>query len=181
MSNLIDYLPLFLRSIRELRYITGAEQQEITDIYNAAKDVLDDQFVRSATVNGIRRWEQMLAIIPKATATLDERKFTILTRINEQPPFTVRTLDEKLKNLCGDEEYEIKLDAKSYLLEVSVGLEAKSKYDDVNALLKRIVPANIIINLGLKYNQHITLAAYQHNELASYTYKQLRNEVLSHA
>lgn len=68
----------------------------------------------------------------------------------------------------------------TFTLSVRVMLTAKQNYDDVETLLNRIVPENLILDLSLMYNQHQTLAAFTHAQLAAYTHYFLRNEVLPH-
>ena len=176
--KLIDYLPPILKKVREFKLIFQSEQTEIADLWVSIGNVLNDQFIIDATEYGVGRWEKILGITPKATESLDTRKFRILTRLNEQLPYTMRTLQLLLETLCGEDGYSIELEHNAYTIEVKVNLIAKSKFDDVDALLQRIIPANMIINLTLMYNQHLTLKPFTHAYLQSYTHNQLRNEVL---
>lgn len=178
-KNLIEYLPEFLRDVKEYNAILNlAEQPEIDELWKIKENALNDQFIVDATENGVSRWEKILRIVPKATDSLDIRKFSILTRINEQLPFTLTTLKEQLETLCGEGEYEVKLDASKYTLTVVIALTSKSNFNDVNLLLKRIVPANLIVNLSLKYNQQNIISTFTHEGLQNFTHEQLRNEVM---
>lgn len=178
--NLIDYIPPFLNNVREYKAVlTDAEQPEMVSIWNAVSNAFNDQFLTDATENGVSRWEKILGIVPKATFNLDERKFTILTKINEQLPFTVTTLEEQLKNLCGENKYSINLNNSNYTLDVKVALTAKNNFEDVNSLLQRVVPANLIVTLGLKYNQHQIYNGYTHEQLKVHSHYNLRNEVMT--
>lgn len=176
--NLIEYLPEFLREVKEYQVIlTTAEQPEMVELWEAEENALKDQFIVDATENGVSRWEKILGITPKATDSLDTRKFSILARINEQIPFTLTTLKEQLESLCGKNEYSVKLNAQNYTLDVVVALTAKSSFDDVKLLLKRIVPANLIVSLSLKYNQNKNFVGYTYKGLQGFTHEQMRNEV----
>ena len=177
--KLMDYLPRFLQEIREFQAIANTEQPEFADLWDNLDDVLDDQFIGTATENGIARWENMLQIQPKASDSLEERRFRIMTRVNEQLPYTITGLRRQLETLCGAGNYEAVLNSGAYTLYVKVGLAAKKNYDDVEAMVNRMVPANLIVNITLKYNQHMTLGAYTHQQLAAYTHDELRNEVLN--
>jgi len=42
-----------------------------------------------------------------------------------------------------------------------------------------MVPANIVITVELRYNQHLTLANFTHGQLGQHTHYDLRNEVIS--
>lgn len=176
--NLIEYLPEFLREVKENKAIlTMAEQPEMVTVWKAIDNALKDQFVEDATEYGVARWEYILKITPKATDTLESRKFSILTRINEQIPFTLTSLNEQLKSLCGEDNYEVRLDSQNYKLSVAVALEAANNLQDIEALLNRTVPANLIIELGIKYNRHEKYTTTKHEALSSFTHYQLRNEV----
>lgn len=179
VRNLLDYIPHVLRTVREMRLEMDAEQPEVAALWKCVEDAFADQYVQDATENGVSRWEKILNIVPKATETLDARKFTILTRLNEQLPFTITTLEQQLAGLCGKDGYFLTLTNETYTLDVQVALVAKSNLVDVDTMLHRVVPANMIINLSLKYNQYETLKQFTHGYMKKYTHNQLRNEVLS--
>lgn len=177
--KLIDYLPNILKKITEYKIIQNdCLQPEITLAWQCKDDVLLNQFIESMNEVGVRRWENMLNIIPKGDLSLDERKFTIYTRLNENLPFTYRVLEERLLNLCGKNNYSITLKENDYYIKILIGLKAKNNYDDVIDLLNRIIPANMKVVCQIKYNQHVSLAKYTYKELSQYTILQLKEEVL---
>ncbi len=176
--NIIDYLPPVLREIGDFAEIANAEQAQFDALGAARGGMADDIFLTTLTENGAARWEKLLGITPKGTDALELRRFRILTKLNEQTPYTMASLNEKLKNLCGEGGYTVSLDAGRYTLTVRVALAAKGFYDEVDALLERVVPANMAVDLSLLYNQYITLSAFTYGHLAGYTYYQLRNEAI---
>ena len=178
--KLIDYLPEFLKNIKEYKAIlTDAVQPEVIELFGAVDNGMNDQFIMDATENGVSRWEKMLKIIPKATHTLDDRRFAILTRMNEQLPYTMESLKRQLESLCGKDRYSVELDGNNFLLRVRIALSAKNNYKKVCEMLERIVPANMVIDVSLMYNTNQTLSAYTHRQLSAYTHEQLRNEVVN--
>ena len=66
-----------------------------------------------------------------------------------------------------------------YKLVVRVALSASKQYSEVEKLLKRTVPANMLIDLALLYNQHQTLAGFTHQQLSAFTHKELREDDLT--
>jgi hypothetical protein len=50
--------------------------------------------------------------------------------------------------------------------------------DEVGAMLERMVPLNMNIDLDLMYNQHLTVGKFTHEFLSKYTQKGIREEVL---
>ncbi len=176
--NLIDYLPQVLKDVREYKSIVAAEEPELVDLWAALENALKDNFINDATENGVLRLESILKIIPKAADTLEDRKFRIKARFNEQLPYTFRTLQERLTTLCGSDGYTCELFNDTYTLKVRIELIVKGQYDAVDDLLERIVPANMVIDLKLIYNQQSTLSQFTHGQLQAYTHNQLRSEVL---
>ena len=149
--KLIEYLPYVVRDYSEFQGLTAGEQPEFEQAWNRADELLDNQFVLTAGNLGLSRWEEILGIVPKATDTLDDRRFRVLTRLNEELP---------------------------YELIVKIGLAAKRNFSDVEALLERVSPENLILSLSQLYNTHAELARFTHAQLAAYPHHDLRNEVL---
>lgn len=73
---------------------------------------------------------------------------------------------------------DIGRDVISYQLLVKIGLAAKNNFNDVESLLNRVVPQNMVVTLLQLYNTHAELGRFTHAQLAAYTHNQLRNEVL---
>ena len=177
--KLIDYLPQVLKDVREYRSIVAAEEPELVDLWTALENALKDNFIDDTAENGVLRLENILKISPKATDNLGDRKFRIKARFNEQLPYTFRTLQKRLAILCGENGYTCELLNETYILKVRIELVVKGQYDAVDNLLERIVPANLVIDLDLMYNQHQTLANFTHEQLSVYTHEQIREEAIS--
>ena len=175
--KLIDYLPIFIQNYAEIKAIMDAEQISIESAWIDAENVMNDQFVTEATENGVMRWERILSITPKAVYTLDERKFNILARLNEQLPYTIESLKAALTTLCGSDGYVLKLDTDKYSLLVKLALANENNVEAVVRLLNKIVPANIVKKVML-FNTHTILGEFTHEHLAKYTYKDVREEIL---
>lgn len=173
------YYPAIMQEIREFQHIAQAENPEFNLILQELQNVLDDQFIRDATLNGVSRRERMLKITPFSSDTMDERKFRLLTRYNEDIPYTVPNLKISLANICGSSGYRLNLINNTFTLIVKVELVAKRNLQTVQELLERVVPLNMIIDCDLMYNQHKTLHVYTHRQLKQFTQYALRNEVLT--
>ena len=166
--KLIDYLPPVLASIREMQAIMEIEQPEAEMLWDKLSGVMDDQFVETASEERIKRWEKMMLAAPKESETLDERRFRILTKLAEETPYTWNRLMQALTSLCGEEGLTAFLDG--YTLTVRVPLPSKHNFD---------VPANIVIDLSLAYNQHQLLQKFTHAQLAEMIHSEIRNEVIA--
>lgn len=174
--QLIHYLPYVIRDYFEFQGIMCGEQSEFERAWGSADDLLNNQFILTAGNMGISRWEKILGITPKGTDALEDRRFRILTRINEKCPFTILQLKEILQTLCGADNYSI--ESSGYILTIRIGLTSKNNFNDVETLLQKIAPANIVIDLSLAYNQHQLLKNLTHAQLAAMSHSEIRNELM---
>lgn len=175
--KLIDYLPLFIQDYAEIKAIMNAEQIDIVRAWENGENVMNDQFIRDATENGVKRWESILGIIPKATFTMDERKFQILARLNWQLPYTLESLKYTLTVLCGKDGYTVKLNPDKYDLVVKLALSNENYIEAVKDLLNNMIPANLTRNVQM-YNTHGILASFTHGQLGAFTHQGAKEEIL---
>jgi hypothetical protein len=142
--NLILYLPLFLQNIKEyIAILQTAEQPEISQLWGDLDTALNDQFLSTSPVYGVSRWEKILGIIPKGTETIDDRKFRILSYLSEKRPYTIRSLQATLDNLFGSGNVKLKVENDVYNLNVSVNNLDRTKSEELNKMLRKIIPANM--------------------------------------
>ena len=177
--KLIDYLPPVLQQTREMQAVMEGEQPAVAGLWDAWKTVLDALFVRYANEQGLARWERMLGIRPRGTDSMEVRRVAVLARLNEQLPFTERTLRLMLDGVCGPGGYTLEIIYREYRVFVRVHLWEKRAMDEAAALLGRVVPANMVIDLGLRYNTHRMLRPRLHRMLRGPTHRALREEVLA--
>lgn len=175
--KLIDYLPPFMREFREMSCLMASEQEEINRVISASEDVLNDQFIMTATERGISRWESTLGIKPKGTATLEERRFAVIARMNRELPYTVTKLNETLTTICGAGNFDVKVYPNEYHVEVKLALANQNHYQEVVDLLTTMIPANLTYTVQILFNTNSVLSKFKHSELVNYTHDTLRKEV----
>lgn len=175
--KLMNYLPLFMQEYFEMQKIMETEQVEIDRLWFECENALADQFILEATESGVRRWESMLGVSPKDTDSLDERKFRILTKLNQELPYTLRKLELALTNLCGADGYSVEMNATEYHIEVKLAVSNASNYQEVVDLLEKMIPANLTQFVKIMYNSNATISLMTHAQLAAYTHEQLKSEV----
>lgn len=169
-SNLIAYLPEFLRDIREYKALALVEDHEINHLWEKIGDAFHDQTVKYATEYGVSKLEEMLHITPKGTQ--DDRKIEILTRLSKQLPYTIKKLKEILIGLCGPDGFTLEVYPEKYTVKVAIGLTKKNQINSVDTMIRQICPANMLCLVTLKYNIY--------EDLAKYTYGQLKLKKLSY-
>lgn len=80
--DLVSYLPEFLREYIELKKILDVQQPEVQLLEDLTEKLKDNQFILFADTQGIEKFEQMLKIQALDDDTLENRRFRIMSRWN---------------------------------------------------------------------------------------------------
>jgi len=173
-----DLWPPIIQELEEFQKIAEIEELFFKRLQQEIQNIVDDQFIQTATEKGIARREKILKIAPFADDTLETRRFRVQGAWNDKLPYTYRVLLERLDSLCGPDGYVIELNAGEYSLNIKIELTRRRMFDEVVKISRQMVPANIVITVELRYNQHLSLVNFSHEQLSQYTHYQLRNEVI---
>lgn len=144
--DIINYLPPVVSCINEFQRLAETENPELNLLWEAYEKLLNDQFVHTATESGIRRWESILGINP-GSATLEERRWEILNRLNVKIPYTMTMLKNKFISMFGEDNFTLQLISDTYTLKVRIN-DVK-KIESTSSMLDVIVPANLYVDLGV--------------------------------
>lgn len=175
--QLLDYHPTWIQKYKEIQVTSQIEQEEIEKLVNEIDAIWNNNFLDTLDVNGCQRWEKMLEIT-SIEQDLESRRSVIASRVTELRPFTINSLYKMLEHICSDHGYYARLDPPNFILNVKVDpLYIRS----VRELLKRIVPANIIV-VTSDLNTYSSLREFTYGEFKNldYTYEKLRKAVLEH-
>lgn len=178
---LIDYLPPFLREYREYRRLFTALQSEISEgehsVLRRTEAALDDTFIATATAEGIQRWEQVLSIVPSLESTLDDRREVVRMKLVGERPYTMIKLREMLDKLLGVNRYTLEF-VGPYELKLQIELTSKFQRAAATDLIERIIPANILCTITLRYRQYNYFdKKYTHNQMSKYTHSELKEVI----
>lgn len=174
-----DLWPPIMQELREFQKIAEIEDDFFEKLGQEIQNIVDDQFIQTATEKGIARREKMLKVAPFADDTLETRRFRVQGLWIDKLPYTYRALLERLDSLCGPDGYVIELNSGEYGLNIKIELTRKRMFDEIVKISRQMVPANIFVTVELRYNQHFTFANFTHGQLRQYTHYQMRNEVIS--
>lgn len=176
--DIVKYWTPFVRSCLEFQALARIENGALEDVWENTDRAFAEQFIDTATEYGIGRWEKMLQITPKASDDMVVRRFRVLAKINETLPFTYRALEKQLSILCGERGYQLQLFPHEYRLTVKIDLTVKKKYEEVAAMLKRIVPANLVMDVSLQYNNWNQARKLTWNRAALFSWTGMREEAI---
>lgn len=148
MNNTINYLPTFLRNVKEYKEICNAEDIEFEKLDNRLDEIINEIAVDTANGYGLERYEKIFNIVNNTT-DIDERRFKIKSKLINQLPFNMKWLDNKLKNLVGDGNYKITLDAEKYTITVQISHIFPDIVDVMTNDLREQLSANLVIIVNL--------------------------------
>ncbi len=175
--DLLGYLPTYLQNYNEFKILAEVEEPELESLFNELRVVRNNQFINSCDELGVERFEKLLGIGVNKNDALETRRARVLVKWLQDIPYTFETLEKQLDNLCGSFGYSMTLLQEIYQLDVAVSLAYRGLYNEVQEVLNRIVPCNLVINLYVDYNKHGTLKPITHSELGNLTNKELRERV----
>ena len=167
---LLDSLPIVYHPIQDFQALTNVEGRELSDLYSGVRNLLDSQFINDAPENIVAKWEGYLNITPKSKDTLDERRFRLLAKLNDFPPYTDRYLENKLTELCGADNFRILREYDKYRIFVELSLDSITNTETVMNMVRTILPANLEVVVQEYSLRHYELANYTHEQLGAYTH-----------
>lgn len=176
--DFLSYLPQIFKQVEEIQAIAHVETPILERLWQAIEDILNDQFIVTATDSGLSRLEKILKLNVPATDTIETRRFRLLSRYQEQAPYTNKVLKQLLDSLLGEGKYYYERNVAEKWLTVKLELTVKGQFAAVELMLERITPQNLILTVELRYNQHSNLARFTHAQLAAYRHQQLREDVI---
>lgn len=141
--------------------ILGAEEPEFQELVRQYDNVLNDNFILTATANGISRFESMLGIHPDASASLESRRSTVLTRWWDTTPYTIRTLKNRIALIQGNDNVEISFnDENPYVIQIVTRLETAGQVEDLAYILKTMLPANLEVDSANRLEGSVTMSLF---------------------
>lgn len=139
-----------MKEVREFKWLATVENPELLSLWSALGEVMSNQFIYDLLAGSAKRWEDMLGIRAKDTDSIEVRRKKILAKINEQIPYTHRTLEQKLATICGPDMAQVEIDYNRYMLSVNLDLSVMENTTEVDKLLQAIVPANLTKKMQFK-------------------------------
>ena len=155
-------------NIHTLQYLWDCMDQELNNRFISSYETEDgaDEYTCS-------RWEKMLGITAPNDATLDDRRFAIIIRLFQRPPYTIRSLQALFDDLLGAGESVIIRDVGNKTIKVVLDLSSRFKNNAVREFLENMVPADMILNIEIAYTTYKDLEPYTHKELEPFTHEEI--------
>ncbi len=147
--KLINYMPPFLKNVREFNRIFNAEDIEIDKLKEEIDNMLKEVIVRTAESYGIERYEKIYDIT-NPPETLEARRMQILFKMNNRVPYSYKWLINTLNEAIGEKNYTITTDFNNYKLNIEIDLTYTEAAEILKRDLVKQMPANIELDYRLK-------------------------------
>lgn len=144
--NILEYLPEFMQKYLQIQLICYAENQIFQEALNEINIIDSNQFILTADSQGLKRFEKMLGIAASSNESLESRRTKVLLKWNDKIPYTYTNFLKKLDVVCGEENYIAKDYFSDYLLEIVTFLYDYGKVEQVEELIKTMIPCNIVVS-----------------------------------
>ncbi len=172
-----QYLPEKVQEIKEIGTVAKVYDDNLSKLWGVFDGIYANKFLDSLDAYGCERHEKILGIVPEAGDTLVDRRRRIKGYYSSNLPYTVPKLKEVLNSMCGVDRYELYIDRELGIVTVGVKLESRNLVGNVAEIVRRMIPADMMMEVFLEYNQNYAFKKYTHGELKKYTHYQLRNNV----
>lgn len=147
MQTLIaNHYPPVIKQIKEIQQIAKAEDIEFSKLNVSINEVIRNMFVFTADETGVKRFEKLLGIKPKAAQSLDDRKIYILAMMNRRK----MSLSELMAMLSNySEGITLFNDIANMEMMVEINTDAGS-LDMLHRIIDEILPLNICFMFAMQ-------------------------------
>mgnify|MGYP001026754562 FL=1 len=167
--------PECILNIDEMKAIFDAEEVVGQKFEDNIADCDSNTTIAESSETGIRRREKILGINPQDTDSLELRRFRVMMKWYDSYPYTQESLMNKMNDLLGKGNYTIAVVPDEMKMICLLGLKKKAMEDEFKKLLEEIVPLNITMDIGIRYNKWKTMNKYTWSEMHKYTWEGLRS------
>lgn len=175
------YCPQTVRELQEFQRLSEIEGAILEEAAAAKEKLERNQWILTAEKEGLWRLAGMMGLYGAAQMETEDLREEILSRWSSRSPYTYFHLQDWLDGCVGAENYTGILERESYRLRLILELCVKEKQAFLQKQLRKIIPANLVLQVDLNVNTHGRLHILRHGEMKErkLTYGQLPFEELN--
>ncbi len=144
------------------------EHNESENINDGVKNVFDNSFIKTADIDGVKRFEKIYRINGNRNDGIEVRKEIVYNSMIYRPPFTRQRLYLLLKNVFGEGNFTYTIDIENFSVTISIPPTNVSMYENYIRKVRDIVPANLNLMFSTPYT-YIFLGFLKYGSDAIYT------------
>lgn len=169
--DLLSLLPPWYREVLDYQVICQTEEQQFEALAGEITAVAQNFFFQTMDLGAVQQWEQILGIVANPTTeTLAFRQARLINRISTKPPFTLQFLYQKLDELIGPGQWNVRVDYPNYTLYIESFSENQSYATELAITIGKIKPAHIVYVNSPLVNSTLTLSEQISNSSRTWNY-----------
>lgn len=149
-DKVLRLIPEFLKDNQTSDDLYKVEKSEIDKLHGEIKKVFNNNFISTLDTKGIRKYEEMLDIVPKYD-DIEVRRNNILNRMTYRPPITRLKFLSILENVWGKGKYTFEIQYDKYTVIIDIYTTNPEIYWSFQEQVRELVPANMIVIFSLQY------------------------------
>ena len=170
-NRYLYYLPNTVRELQEFQKLGEIEGVVLADAAAAKDTVVNNQWILTAEKSGLLRLARMMELHGAEVMETERLREEILFRWNSRSPYTLFHLQDWLDGCLGADSYTVKVQQEKYLMQLVLELWVKEKKEFLEKHLRRIIPANLMLEVCLNVNTHRKLQAMTHGQMKELKWK----------
>jgi len=141
-----------VKGIPDLDQFNESVDKQIAKINAEITRLNEDNYFDNTSESRVIRWEKILSLTPRAGDTLDERRFAVHSKVIDKLPYTFRIIEKELKALAPESEFTRTMTENGMTVTVKLPFTSISKISDVDSLLDRKLPLDVVYDIVILYN-----------------------------
>ena len=175
------YLPEAMQALQEFQKLAQIEGLILEETAAEKDRVVHNQWILTAERDGLLRLAKMMGFLGAEVMETEALREEILYRWNSRSPYTQFHLQDWLDGCLGEGKYQMELDREAYRLQLVLELSVKDKQEFLQKHLRKIIPANLILEVSLNTNTYGDLEGMTYAQMMElgWTYGQIPFEDLT--
>jgi hypothetical protein len=152
MERLLDYLPRYLRTFKELKVLYNSDGA-VQKMMEEAEDFLDrieqNIFFTTADKEGVKMYENRLSIPGSDEEDLEFRRSRLYNRYSFRPPYTRGKTEARFQDILEDDSDTVKIDVdyNNHKATVTLINSDESFIDEVKKTIVQLFPASLEVEI----------------------------------
>ena len=176
------HLPDTVKELQEFRKLGEREGVFLAEMATEKEALEKNQWILTAERSGLLRLAAMMGFFGAEAIETENLREEILYRWSSRSPYTEFHLMDWLDGCLGNEAYRLDIDRDRYLMKLILELRVKEKQDFLKKHLRKIIPANLLLEVSLNKNTYGDLTGMTYGQLMElgWSYGQIPFEELIH-
>lgn len=160
-----NYLPDTVVELQEFQKLSQIEGTVLEEMAAAKEELIENQWILTARRSGLLRLAKIMRVLGAETMETEALREEILYRWSSRSPYTYFHLQDWLDSCLGTGNYLAELQKGRFFLHLTLELRVQEKKDFLEKHLRKIIPANLVLQVGLNTNTYGKLKGMTHGQM----------------